>query len=486
MKSISITKNILLNIIKNIVDIIIPLITTPYCARILGADGIGIRSFISSYMEYFLLVASFGIPSYGICCISRYREIPKKYTEIFFELKFLSFCLTATCLVFWGICSFHAKENSLYFFSLIPSLLAVVFDVSWFFTGQERFEYVVGCNIVFKILYVFFLFIFVNEKSDLALQMFLNSTLFYGLLPNIVMCFFLSKFLIRVKLQKLNIIYHFKKCIPYFAPTLAVSVYHILDKILLHIIVHDNFQNGYYDQAVQIINILKILVYSSTSVLIPRMVFLFSKGKKEYAILILQRTIGVITMISVGLIFGIFSEGNLLVRLFLGNEFLEVTNILNILSFLLFIVGLSSCLSSMYFMAIDKMSIILKAISTGSILNFVLNLFFIRKYGAKGAAFATVIVELLILIIFIKKTNGIFSIRFILFTVWKKFLAALFMTVVLLILDCFFCQISWLCFFLKVFIGIIIYAFVLSILKDNSYLYIKKNFLKKIMGVIKR
>lgn len=53
----SITINYLLNTSYQILILIVPLITTPYVSRVLGAEGIGIYSYTYSIVSYFLLFA---------------------------------------------------------------------------------------------------------------------------------------------------------------------------------------------------------------------------------------------------------------------------------------------------------------------------------------------------------------------------------------------------------------------------------------------
>lgn len=61
MKKKSISTNYIYNLIYQIFIIILPIITTPYLSRVLGADGIGIYSYTISIITYFTLVGSLGI-----------------------------------------------------------------------------------------------------------------------------------------------------------------------------------------------------------------------------------------------------------------------------------------------------------------------------------------------------------------------------------------------------------------------------------------
>ena len=55
MQQISIKKNYILNTILQIILILVPLITTPYVSRVLGAAGVGTYSYINANVTYFTL-----------------------------------------------------------------------------------------------------------------------------------------------------------------------------------------------------------------------------------------------------------------------------------------------------------------------------------------------------------------------------------------------------------------------------------------------
>ena len=54
----SIAKNYIYNLTYEILILILPLITTPYISRVLGAENIGIYSYTVSIATYFILFGS--------------------------------------------------------------------------------------------------------------------------------------------------------------------------------------------------------------------------------------------------------------------------------------------------------------------------------------------------------------------------------------------------------------------------------------------
>ena len=78
----SIKKNYIYNMLYQLLIIMLPIITTPYLARKLGAEGNGIYGYTVSIVTYFILFGSLGISMYG------QREIAYNQNEKKKEVKY--------------------------------------------------------------------------------------------------------------------------------------------------------------------------------------------------------------------------------------------------------------------------------------------------------------------------------------------------------------------------------------------------------------
>ena len=81
MKQKSLGINALLNGIRNILNLMFPLITFPYISRILSVSGIGIYNFSTIYVSYFILIAGLGVTTYAIREGAKYRDNKDKISE---------------------------------------------------------------------------------------------------------------------------------------------------------------------------------------------------------------------------------------------------------------------------------------------------------------------------------------------------------------------------------------------------------------------
>ena len=86
MSNKSIKKNYIYNLMYQVLAIVVPLITTPYLSRVLGAERIGIYSFTLSITTYFVLFGSLGVAMYGQREIAFVQNDKEKRSKIFFEV----------------------------------------------------------------------------------------------------------------------------------------------------------------------------------------------------------------------------------------------------------------------------------------------------------------------------------------------------------------------------------------------------------------
>ena len=93
MEKKSVSKNYLYNMAYQILAILLPLITTPYLSRVLGAESIGIYSYTYSIATYFVLFGTLGVALYGQREIAYVQDNSKKRSIVFWEI-FLLKCFT--------------------------------------------------------------------------------------------------------------------------------------------------------------------------------------------------------------------------------------------------------------------------------------------------------------------------------------------------------------------------------------------------------
>lgn len=428
MNKPSVKKNYIYSLIYQILTMITPFITAPYVSRVLGADGVGIYSYTQSYMTYFTLAAALGTASYGMREIAQCRNRKEEYSKKFWEIELLTVFTTSVCLLVWIVLILFSSTYKPYFIALIPSLLATMFDISWFYTGHEKIGYTVFWNAVCKIAGVICIFVIIKSKSDVALYIFLNS--FILMMGNISMWVFLPKMLVRVNPREFKFKKHFHETLIYFIPTIATTVYTVLDKTLIGAITQDSYQNGYYEQATKIVNMAKTAVFVSVNtVMAARISYLFSENKIDEIKGRIEKSMNFILLLGFAATFGIIAVAEDFVPIFFGEGYEPVINLLYWMSPLILIIGVSNCLGSQYYTPAGLRAQSSKYIVTGAVTNLVMNLILIPKLGATGAIIGSIIAELTISVLYFKNCNGYLRIKQVVECSYKRLIAGIVMVI---------------------------------------------------------
>ena len=119
MSKKNIAKNYVFNLAYQILAILIPLITTPYLSRVLGAENIGIYSYTLSITTYFILFGSLGVSLYGQREIAYFQDDIKKRSKSFYEISIMK-CITMFISLFIFYIVFCLKgEYHIYYKILI-------------------------------------------------------------------------------------------------------------------------------------------------------------------------------------------------------------------------------------------------------------------------------------------------------------------------------------------------------------------------------
>lgn len=459
--------NFLLNTLYEVLCVITPFITTPYVSRVLGAEQIGVNSFVGSIYNFFNLFAVLGISTYGSREIARNRDDIYARSKVFWELELLLISTTLISITGWLILALTTNQYKIYYLIFTISLVNSIFNINWFYAGLEQFKYTVRKNTVVKIVGIILVFAFVKKPSDLWKFILINSLC--GLLGSMSMWLSLKKFVIRVKFRELKIFRHMKDNLIYFIPSISISLYTVLDKTLIGLITKEEAQNGYYEQANKILNIIKTFVFGALNgVMGSRMSYLFSQNKTEEIKSRIEKSINFILLIGFGCSFGLYGAIQNFVPFFFGPGYDQVITLIYILSPIVLIIGVSSCLGSHYYTPAGKQKRISIFLIIGATCNLIANSILIPKFKANGAAAGSIIAETIILILLLAGCEGYYSLKKLLRAIWKKLIAGILMYGYLWLINR-FVHLGYLPLLaIQVSGGIVIYFALLALMKDSS------------------
>ena len=406
----NIKRNFFYNLLLQVSKVLFPLVTAPYIARVLDPEGVGIANFANTYSSYFALFAVLGIPLYGI------REIAKKQNDLKaseeFVSQIISIELLSTLLVtFFYISSVYLigqlNENATLFLFAGMTLYITPFKVEWFFSGREEFGYITFRSLLIKTISVLLLFVFVRTKEDILNYILLG---IFATIANEVWNYVkLYKMGIRPHIQFKGCAQHLRAVLLLFASSVAISIYVMLDTLMLGF--QSSYQEvGYYNSAMHIIRALLPVVTSLSAVAIPRVATYIHEDDTDKVNELMNKSLGIVSFLAFPLTIGIIMVSPSFVPLFFGSQFYGSILPIQIASVLLLSIGLNNLNGIQVLISVGKDRQFLYSVLGGAIANFLLNLYLIPRFGAAGAAFSSVYAETQILIVneyFVRKYTSV-------------------------------------------------------------------------------
>jgi len=405
-------KNIIFNTLLSFSQIIFPLVTFPYAARILEPAGVGQVSYVDSLTQYFILFAAVGIPLYGVREMSKIKRDRFASSVLFSEMVSLHVIMTLFFLFVYVTLIFVVGTRGLdYRLYLIGGgiIISNVFIIEWYYQSQERFSFITKRTILLRFVFIFLMFFLVKTKDDVVIYyfLFLILQLFNGII-NFSLVF---KDGIEIRLKKLNLFQHIKPLL--FLTTCSVigSVYVLLDNVILGIL-SNNISVGYYSAAVKITKVPISLITSLGIVLVPKLSESFSNNDLDTIKYYIQSSIHYVLTLGIPLGIGIALTAKWTVIIVSGNKFESAVQLVQILSPIVPLIALNCIYFFQLFTPGNKERTMILILLVTAIISVVSNVFLIPFFAHLGAAITTTITELCVFLISVYFAKKIFSVNF--------------------------------------------------------------------------
>lgn len=387
---ISLKQNFIYQMLYEVLIIILPLILSPYLSRILGADALGTYTYYYVIANYFVLFSILGLKNHGKRTIAQCRDHDDELNREFSNLATLHIAISLVCcLAYAGYICLFAKDR------LMASIMAFqvlsgLFDISWLYFGLEQFKLTVLRTVITKILTVIAIFCFVHTVDDLPLYGIIMSV---GMLVNqLILWIPLKKYVHWVKPNPRQMLAHLKPMLLLFIPGIAVSLYKLMDKLMLGDM-SSHAQLGFYDNAEKIVNLPMTIITSFGAVMIPRISNLIAHKDNEKTKRYTEYSFYYIMWLAYAFAFGVASISNVFAPVFWGEDFRSVNSLMMGLAITIPFFAFANIIRTQYLIPQHRDKDFLVSVIAGAVVNLLLNLCLIPRYHAYGAVIATVAAE---------------------------------------------------------------------------------------------
>lgn len=479
----SLKKNAVLNIIKTAMGLIFPLISFPYVSRVLAPEGIGRVNYVRSLVQYFALFAALGINAYGMREAAKIRNDKNTFSLFVKEMFAINMISTLVSYLIFFAVIFLVPAFSDYVPLLLVSSASILFTtlgVEWAYSALEEYAYITLRSFLFQLLSLVLLFVFVRRHSDVLQYAAIGVVSSGG--ANLLNFMHLRKFVSWRTVGSLHFKKHLKPIFILFSTAVAISLYTILDTTMLGFFCGDE-ETGYYTAATRINSIIIGMITAVGVVLRPRLSNYAETNAGSFDSL-LRLSCDCFLMLTIPAAAGLCFLSEPVMLLICGEQFREAIPVMRLVTPVIFFITFGQFFTDQIFMPLRKDWYSFYPVLIAGVLNVGMNFLFIPRYGATGAAVATLVAESVVCTtkFFLcrrtyRETCSLFK------RIWQYIVASLFMCVFLFVFSRVLPAREIAVLFLSVVGGIVVYALFLLLVRNECAIrmlgFVKNRFFRR-------
>ena len=379
---------------ERVIGMAVTFFVVVYVARYLGPANFGLLSYAGSFVGLFMGIAALGLDNIVVRELVKNERKRDELLGTTFVLK-----ITGSILVLIIIVIAVRFTNNDNFTNLLIFIIAIgtIFQsfnvINFYFQAKVVSKYTVYVQIfstilcaIIKLLIIYF---------NMGLIYFATVTL----LQSIILASGLITMYIKQKLNLFNWRINFdlaKRLLsdswPLILSGIAVSIYMKIDQVMIKNML-DTKAVGNYAVAVKLSGIWYFIPMAITNSTFPAIINAKKISEKLYYER-LQKLYDLMVIFAISIIIPTMFLSNFMINLLFGEQYNQAASVLSIYIWALIFVGLGVARGNWIFSEnLQRYSLIY--LSIGAITNILLNLLLIPRFGISGAAFTTLISQML-------------------------------------------------------------------------------------------
>ena len=385
---------------------ILSFITFPFVCRILGDEMVGLYSWATAFVYYFLILARISIPNIAVRECIKVRNDPDKLahkTQEFFILQgittLLSFGLMCIVVFSVGIPDFSDPLHRSLIFVLSLNFLTGVLSFEWLFTALEKHTYMAIRSIIIATIVDILVFAFVIYPDGVLLYAFFSIlTTVLTVLSNLI---YLPKL---VKFKKTGP-YDFKQYFPLlgilFLISIVGAIYDKTDTFILGFIDSSKASVGSYSVAMKGVEIVIGIIMALSTIFMPRAMYYYQRNDERQFRNLNKYSFNICLLIVIPAIALMIALAEPITKIIAGqNGYFSADIVLIALASLMLTFSLGNIIYTQILIPMKKEKFYLVAIAIAASLNAGLSLLFglvvFKDNPAFGVALGTAITDLLL------------------------------------------------------------------------------------------
>jgi len=392
---------------ERILRLVIAFFVGVYVARYLGPANYGLLSYAGSFVALFSAIATLGLDNIVVRDLVKDERERDRLLGTTFALKFIgSILLLAILAIAVRFTNNDRFTNLLIFIIAIGTIFQSFNVIDFYFRAKVLSKYAVYARTISGISAAIIKLLLIYFGAGLiyfALVM---------LIENVILAIGLVTAYIKQKLSIFNWKIKFdlaKRLLrdswPLILSGVAISIYMRIDQVMIKNML-DAKAVGNYAVAVRLSEVWYFIPMAITSSVFPAIINAKKVNEKLYYSR-LQKLYDLMTWLAISIALPITLLANDIIRILFGTQYQAAAGALriNVWAGIFVFLGVAS---SQYLIAENYTKISFYRTFIGAVVNVILNIILIPKYGINGAAVATVVSQFTVafMIVFISKTRS--------------------------------------------------------------------------------
>jgi O-antigen/teichoic acid export membrane protein len=398
-----IAKNSAILLSARIVQIGFTTLFSIYVARSLGATEFGKWAFALAFTTFFLVFADFGLSTSANQKVARCRENgDNSIAQLVGTSLFLKSILAVPVFVMMvGLVNQFDQANdtkwAVYILGLSVLLNSFTMFFSGVFRGLERMEYEAAANVLER-PFIFLVGVWLLMKGNGIISLailFLVARLMTLVLSTVV-------YFGKVRSISLNRDYVFWKqlivgALPFGVFLILGTIYFQIDTIMLSVL-QDDQAVGLFESVIRLAIVLMIIPEAFTEAIFPVVSRSFHLGQDLTTLY--HKTLKLMAIIGLPITVGLLGLADRFVHLLYGAEYLTAVPALRLIA-LMITLRFLAYVPGIFLASINKQTLRVTVVGICALFNIVLNLLIIPRWGFVGAAFNTLLTNIVLLCLYI-------------------------------------------------------------------------------------
>lgn len=469
--------NYIYNILYQLVKVVMPIIIVPYTMGHLGETTLGISDFASNIASWFILFGTLGANVYGNRQIARVRDNEEDRSRTFFEIITMQIInMSIALFLYVAYTYFFVKENQIIYVLHCLTIISSAFEITWFYYGVEDFKTVSIRNIIIKIVGVGLIMLFVKSPADLWLYVVINSGT--DLLGQVIMYAKLREYIHFVRFNVFKgYMKHIGATFTLFVPTIAISVYTLLDQTMLGFLTDDTANVALYKAAQGFVKMFLYFITSIGSVMMPRIANRYEKSNNSDEVnRYLNTTFHLAIFLAIPMMMAMIVVSPYFIPWYLPEQ-LTIISLIQYSSPIVLFISISNVFGMQYLVPTGHNKEYTTSVIAGAVINCIVNLILIPKYAGVGAAIGSVCAEFAVMFVqflFVRDKIEIHAFKsFLLYAI-----ASIAMSVAVVMIGNIMGP-SFLCNVVQALVGTCIYGLILLVTREQMLVTFINKFLRR-------